>query len=73
MRQPLSYVPQGTLPRRRPRRSCSVSQKEESNKTRNFDIITYANFVAFEHGRHMYPGRFFVAEILKLTLARIIV
>ena len=41
-------------------------------KTSRLDMATtHADFVAFGHGRHACPGRFFAAETLKLTLAHI--
>lgn len=50
-----------------------ANKMDQQNKTRKLDMVTtHANFVAFGHGRHACPGRFFAAEMLKLTLAHII-
>jgi cytochrome P450 len=50
-----------------------VDKKDEQNKTRKLDMVTtHTTFAAFGHGRHACPGRFFAAEMLKLTLAHII-
>ncbi|KAF8220171.1 cytochrome P450 [Tricholoma matsutake] len=50
-----------------------VNKEDEHNKTRKLDMTTtQADFLPFGHGRHACPGRFFAAEMLKLTLAHII-
>jgi cytochrome P450 len=51
-----------------------ANKADEQNKgLRKLDMVTtHANSVAFGHGRHACPGRFFAAEMLKLTLAHII-
>jgi len=50
-----------------------VDDTAERNGGRKIDMVsTHADFIAFGHGRHACPGRFFAAEMLKLMLAHIV-
>lgn len=50
-----------------------VDKTKKENEGRNVDMTsTHADFVAFGHGRHACPGRFFAANELKLMLAHIV-
>lgn len=50
-----------------------VDKTKKENKGRKVDLVsTHTDYVAFGHGRHSCPGRFFVANELKLMLAHII-
>ena len=51
-----------------------VDKTAPHNRGRKVDMTsTHADFIAFGHGRHACPGRFFAANVLKLMLAHIIV
>jgi cytochrome P450 len=51
-----------------------VDSTKKENKGRKVDMTsTHADFVAFGHGLHACPGRFFAADVLKLMLVHIVV
>jgi cytochrome P450 len=50
-----------------------VKLKEQDATARNFDIVnTSMESLAFGHGRHACPGRFFAASSLKMTFAHVV-
>ncbi|RDB27706.1 Ent-kaurene oxidase [Hypsizygus marmoreus] len=50
-----------------------VDKTKKVNVSRKVDMAsTHADFLAFGHGRHACPGRFFAANELKLMLAHIL-
>lgn len=50
-----------------------VNLTNSQNKGRKLDMAsTHADFVAFGHGVHACPGRFFAADVLKLMLVHIV-
>ena len=50
-----------------------VKLKEEDTTGRKFDIVTTSNdSLAFGHGRHACPGRYFASCELKLMLAHVV-
>ncbi|KAG5643941.1 hypothetical protein DXG03_009353 [Asterophora parasitica] len=50
-----------------------VDKTKKENAGRKVDMAsTHADFIAFGHGRHACPGRFFAANELKLMLAHLV-
>jgi cytochrome P450 len=50
-----------------------ADKAKNENEGRKVDMVsTHADFIAFGHGRHACPGRFFAANELKLMLAHIV-
>ncbi|GLB41513.1 putative cytochrome p450 [Lyophyllum shimeji] len=50
-----------------------VDKTKKENAGRKVDMVsTHSDFVAFGHGRHACPGRFFAANELKIMLAHVV-
>ena len=59
------------VPTRQSIQSLPLRGQEKDGK--KVDLVsTQADFVAFGHGAHACPGRFFAAEVLKLMLAHVV-
>ncbi|PAV15333.1 cytochrome P450 [Pyrrhoderma noxium] len=56
----------------RPFRFADLRNSSQGESTRNQMVATSSEFLAFGHGRHACPGRFFAANELKAMLAYII-
>jgi len=50
-----------------------VDKNSKENDGRKADMVsTHADFLAFGHGVHACPGRFFAADMLKLMMAHVV-
>ncbi|PAV15330.1 cytochrome P450 [Pyrrhoderma noxium] len=56
----------------RPFRFAELRDSSKGESTRNQMVATSSEFLAFGHGRHACPGRFFAANELKAMLAYIV-